>query len=68
MNILASGSNATINLTPKNSLTTSKTNFIEASLRMGYTSTADISTQNADSLLKRSENDLRYYLATMRLD
>jgi hypothetical protein len=68
MNLLTGGTNSSINLTPKNSLTSSKNNYVEPTLRMGYSSTADLSTQNQDSILKRSENDSRYYLNTTTLD
>lgn len=68
MNLLAGGQNATINMTPKNTLTSTKNNYIEPTLRMGYSSGADLTTQNADSVLKRSENDSRYYLNTTPLN
>jgi hypothetical protein len=46
MNLLTGGTNSSINLTPKNTLTAGRSNYVEPTLRMGYSSTADLATQN----------------------
>jgi hypothetical protein len=57
----AGNANTSIVIHPKNSMTDHIVNKVNVNNRVGYTATADLTQQDSNSVLSRSECDTRYY-------